>query len=93
MIIGIQRGLDSLKKELEQKGYNVVYYDQYKNLVDVYVYNSHEVEGVYNNIEVTNSSLNFSDRKNMGVLMINTRNKNVDQIEDIIHHRYYSPLF
>lgn len=39
MIISVQRGMDGIKSYLENKGYRVVYADEYPHPPDAYIYN------------------------------------------------------
>lgn len=93
MIIGIQSGLEGLMAGLQSKGYPVRVMDNFINHVDVYIYNSSKVEGLLHQLDSgpTNSYGNcYGDT--YGILMINARGKNVNDIECIINSRCYSRL-
>lgn len=82
----IQSNLEQLKRQLEELGYNVVSDDKASN-GDVYVY---EADG--NDINYYNrmkSSLDVQDT----MFLINAKRKNIKEIDYMIKHRSYSPLF
>jgi len=92
IIIGIQKGLDNIKKALERRGYEVVDVENYGYPVDAIIYegNSFQVSHISrNNMPV----MGLGFRPNYGVLIINSQDKSVDQIEDMLKTRYYNPLF
>ncbi|WP_058486384.1 YkuS family protein [Defluviitalea phaphyphila] len=96
MIIGIQRGLEGIKEKLEERGYKVVYEDEYNYPVDAYIYIDHPNWMEENNsigVVLTSSVQKRAKHKHNGILFINGKNKSIDEIEQIINNRVYSPLF
>lgn len=96
MVIAIQRGLEGLKEKLEQRGYRVYYEDEYTHPVDAYIYNNHSniMDTDYDFGSALTSSIEKRYNHNhRGVLLISAKNKNIEQIEQIINNRVYSPLF
>ena len=96
MIVAIERGLEGFKEKLEQRGYQVVYHEDYSYPVDAYIYMNHSNWMEVNEDlwpELTSSVEKRSKHKLHGVLMINAQNKSIDQIEQILNNRVYSPLF
>ncbi len=95
VIIGIQKGLDSLKEQLEKRGYYVVEAEQFQHGVDVYIYRGIQAEGVLENFSVTKQApmAGIRDSSSLGVLMINAYNKTIDEIEEILQNRVYTSLF
>ncbi|NMA82666.1 MAG: hypothetical protein GX962_02235 [Epulopiscium sp.] len=97
MIIGIQRGLDQLKEQLKERGYYIVEVDQYRHPIDAYVYTATQADGILENLAVTNQVYTgpepYDSQSSMGVLMVNAYNKTVEEIEQILRERVYTPLF
>lgn len=91
MIIAVQRGLENLKKELENRGYEVFYIGEHKT-ADAVLYNEVDTYPYY---EVNNLSLAVSDDTNhaYGALLLNVTNKSTEEILSILERRTYSPLF
>jgi len=96
MVVAIARGLEGIKEKLEQRGYQVVYEDEYPYPVDAYIYINHpnwmELSDEIRP-ELTSSVEKRSNHKHHGVLIINAQNKSIDEIEQILNNRVYSPLF
>ncbi len=96
MIVGIQKGLEELKKQLQNKGYYVVEVEKYKHPIDAYVYIGTRAEGVIEGLSITNqfyTGMESRESKGLGVLMINAYNKTIEEIEQILQDRVYTPLF
>ncbi|NLM13227.1 MAG: hypothetical protein GX209_05735 [Epulopiscium sp.] len=96
MIVAIARGLEGFKEKLEQRGYQVVYEDEYSYPVDAYIYINHPNWMEFSDEirpELTSSIEKRSQHKHQGVLIINAQNKSIDEIEQILNNRVYSPLF
>ena len=96
MIVGIQRGLEGYKKRLEERGYRIYYEDEYNYPVDAYIYMTHPniMDTDYDHGPTLTASIEKrSNHKHSGILLINALNKDIDQIEEILNNRVYSPLF
>lgn len=92
MVVAVQKELNKLKKELSEKGFEVVDLEGYSYPIDAMVYegNAFQVSYISRNNMPENS---LSSRANYGVFMINATGKSADEIEDMLRTRYYSPLF
>lgn len=92
MVIAIQRGLENIKAELENRG-NEVFYIGENRIADAVLYKEIEMYPYY---EVNNvpSAVSASVNGNMsyGVLLVNVTNKSIDDIINILKTRVYSPL-
>lgn len=92
MVIAIQRGLESLREELERRGYEVFYIGEnrvadavlYKEL-DAYPY--YEASGLQ-----SAASASSGGNTAFGSLLVNVRNKSMEDIFRILEKRLYSPL-
>lgn len=82
--IAIQEGLDYIKEALQNKGYQVVGYDD-RGHIDAIVYKS-----ISSSMENVNNS---EDGNIHGAILINATNKTIDEIEYIIETRRYERLF
>ncbi|NLM59835.1 MAG: YkuS family protein [Clostridium sp.] len=92
MVVAVQSGLENIKKELKKRGFEVVDLETYNYPIDAIVYegNSFQISHISrNNMPEMNSGL----RANYGVFIINSLGKSIDEIEDMLKSRYYSPLF
>ncbi|MTI68514.1 MAG: hypothetical protein FH753_18190 [Firmicutes bacterium] len=83
-IIGIQQGLDDIKKGLISLGYNVIDLDE-NDYMDVLVYKANGEDVSYSNMT---NNLNSK-----GILLINATDKSIEDIDYMIKKRVYSPLF
>lgn len=82
--IAVQQGLEGIGKELRNRGYEVVGYDD-RGYIDAIVYKS---------IDSSMGSVNNSAEGNIyGAILINATGKTVDEIEYIIETRRYGNLF
>lgn len=81
MIIGIQKGLTKVKEYLLNRGFEV---EENLSNVDIFIYDSVDYNGFYNLVD-TNS--------NEGTMLINSHNKSMDEVENIIIQKRYSKLF
>jgi len=95
MVIAVEDGLEDISKELKGKGYTMVNYLEYKGIVDAFIYKDDMINGIshyQDNVMmgVTNSN---STNELQGVFVINANNKSVNQIEEMLKNRVYSPLF
>lgn len=92
IIIGILKGLDHVKNELEKRGYEVVYVEDYSYPIDAIIYQGSSFQMSYisrNNMPIVNAGV----RPNYGVLIINYKGQSVEEIENTLKKRCYSPLF
>ncbi|NLM50008.1 MAG: hypothetical protein GX196_03540 [Clostridiaceae bacterium] len=87
MIVAVQKGLNELKEQLRNMGYDVVTYLEYDHPIDAIV---------YENIDISQnlfSSNYHSFDGNFGILMVNAKNKTAQEIDAILKKKVYSPLF
>lgn len=92
MVVAVEKALSDLKKALRDRGFDVVSLEDYNYPIDAIVYegNAFQVSHVSRN---NMPEATMSTRNSYGVFMINAVGKSVDEIEDMLKHRYYSPLF
>jgi hypothetical protein len=92
IVVAIQKGLDEIKRELSLRGYEVVDIESYNYPIDAMIYegNSFQISHVSRN---NMPEMIMGKRANYGVFIINSLGKSVDEIEDMLKTRYYSPLF
>lgn len=85
-IIAIQSGLERIGKELEARGYEVVH-EKFEGFVDAILYDSDRSPLSYLN--------NFDNVIDMdrGALVINARERGIDDIIFAIERRSYESLF
>jgi hypothetical protein len=92
IIVAVQNSLLNIKHELGNRGYTIVDLENYNYPIDAAIYEGNSFQISYisgNNMpEMSNSK-----RSSYGVLIINSLGKSVDEIEDMLKTRYYSPLF
>lgn len=88
----MQNGLDKIKSELIKRGYDVVNAENYNYPIDAIIYegNSFQISHISRN---NMPEMGTGTRANYGVLLINSFGKSIDEIEDMLKNRYYSPLF
>lgn len=92
IVIAVQKGLDKIKADLEERGYVVVNAESCSCPIDALVYEgcSFQISHITgDNIP----SINSAERCSYGVLLINSTGKSIDDLEYIINRRCYSPLF
>ncbi|WP_459076756.1 YkuS family protein [Herbivorax alkaliphila] len=92
MVVAIERGLENLKNKLEKRGFNVVYIENYNYPVDAIIYE----RNFFNISHVSRNNMpeaTMGERCSYGVLMINSKGKTINEIEDMLKKRYYTPLF
>lgn len=82
--IAVQEGLEEIKQGLENKGYEVVNQED-SGHIDAIVY-----ENTYEGMQNLNSSM---DSNMYGAILINSKNKTIEEIEYIIETRRYETLF
>lgn len=85
MIVAVTPGLNTLAEQLRELGYDVVTYGAYKYPIDALVYSGESLAAA--NVISANTGGAF------GVLMINSSNKSVKQIDNALKNRTYTPLF
>ena len=85
-VVAIQSNLEHIGKELEARGYEVVH-ENYDGYIDAILYNSDSSKLSYLN--------NFDNVVDMdrGAMVINTKDKAIDQIIYTIERRVYESLF
>lgn len=95
MVVAVDYGLGDISGQLREKGYTIVSYPEYKGVVDAFIYKDQTASnmGSYENSEVGQSLENDTFGNTQGVLIINAKNKDLSQIEQILKTRVYSPLF
>jgi len=99
MTVAIQENLGFLKEGLEKLGYEVVYFNQINTPVDACIYYEEDND---NSLLMVNQQLNnvftsvrsdLQSNSNSGILLINAKNKTIEEIHQILTNRTYSPLF
>ena len=92
IIVAVQKGLEGLKQDLLDRGYEVVDAGTYKYPIDAIIYYGSSLQMSYisgNNMPEAGDGV----RSNYGVLMINSDGKNIEEIDLMLKTRCYSPLF
>lgn len=92
MVIAIQKGLENIKKELENRG-NEVFYIGENRLADAVLYKEVDTYPYYevNNIPSA-AEASVGGNTAYGALLINVTNKTIGDIMQILEKRVYSPL-
>lgn len=95
--IAISRELAHLMDELLELGYQVFFEDEISSPVDVFIYSNHHGEpSLYAANQrlssISNATSSVSEGYG-GTLLIDGRDKSIDQIRYIIENRVYSPIF
>ncbi len=90
MIIAVESGLEGIVRGLREKGYTVVRGPDYNTPVDVFIYKEGLMTKGPTTLDITNLD---NSSAYYGVLMINANNKSLEEIENILKNRLYSPLF
>ena len=81
MKIGIQQGLEEIKSDLENKGYQIIEKTEKAN---VYLYDNYDYNGIFTS---------FNTENNDGVYMINCHNKTIEEVEQMINNKEYTKIF
>lgn len=87
MVIAIEKTLNNLKAKLENAGYIVEDAETYKGAVDAYVY---ENNGFFRNGTMNNILQNSTN--DIGILMVNAKNKTAEEVMDILNRRIYGNI-
>ncbi|KNF07093.1 hypothetical protein CLPU_25c00030 [Gottschalkia purinilytica] len=91
MKIVVQDGLDEIRTDLHNLGYEIVDIDSGENIEAViYMADGQDISYYSNIISMSNSQ---EDTGNKGTLLINAKGKNTQEINKIITNRSYSPIF
>jgi hypothetical protein len=92
IVIAVQNGLEEIKKGLKNRGYTVVDIEGYNYPIDAMIYegNSFQVSYVSGN---NMPEMSTGERNNYGVLIINSKGKSLDAIEEMLKMRCYEHLF
>lgn len=85
MVVAVTKGMHDVEKGLLQLGYEVVEYGRYTMPIDAVVYYGSHLDSA----QMTRS--NFGG--NTGILMINATNKSIQDIDNCLKRRTYTPLF
>jgi len=95
--IAIQDGLETLKEKLTSLGYEVVSSEEINFPVDAYIYyeqnDNQSLLMVNQRLNNIFSSVSPNMQPNYGTLLINAKDKTVEEIQQILTNRTYSPLF
>lgn len=92
MNIAIERGLEEIKRELESRGHQVFYIGE-NRVADAVLYKEVDTHPYY---EVNNlpsaAAASIGGGMFYGTLLVNVRNKSIEEILQILDKRLYSPL-
>ncbi|MCX7748044.1 MAG: YkuS family protein [Clostridia bacterium] len=92
IIIAVQKELHKIVNALHEKGYQVVDPETYNYPIDAMIYE--DAGFSISHISTNNMPLMASGQRNhYGVLMVNSKGKTIQEIEQILKNRCYSPLF
>ena len=89
MVVAITLEVEHLKEPLKGLGYEVVYLGKYDYPIDAMIFESFSPNLSY----VTNNNIPTNSTTSYGILMVNAKNKSLDEIDKILKTRRYSPLF
>lgn len=95
-VIAIQRGLEHIKDQLNRLGYKVVFYEDARCPVDALIYLEENNDNTLININKHLSqqyAMVSLPHHYTGTILINAKDKSIDEIVQIIERRAYSPLF
>ena len=84
MVISLAPEIMHLKEPLEEKGFCTVAFSKNSTPVDALLY--------YDENFISRNELLMNTQTVHGVLLVNVRNKSIDEIEYILQHKTYSPL-
>jgi len=92
LVIAIQKGMDSIKNELESRGHEVFYIGE-NRIADAVLYKDVDTHPYYSVNNVTAEIASPKSRNaSYGALLVNVTNKSINDIIRIIEKRVYSPL-
>jgi len=94
-IIAVQRGLEDIKSFLELNGYETVYTDEISSPVYACVYMESENKQVYSKLNslLENQLTGAVNGITQGVLLVNAKGRQPEEILRILSNRTYTPLF
>jgi hypothetical protein len=95
-IVAVQRGLDYIKNQLNHLGYQTVFFDEVNYPVDAFIYFEKNNSRTLINLNNYLSQQYMAQNHNIscpGTILINAKDKSIDEIVQIIEKRVYSPLF
>lgn len=84
MVISLSPEIMHLKEPLEGLGFSVVPFSQNSIPVDALLY--------YDENFISTNGLLMNTQTTHGILLVNVRNKSIEEIETILRYRTYSPL-
>lgn len=87
--IAIQEGLEEIKKGLISLGYEIGNINDENLSAILYKADGYDIN--YHNMITNMINDNTEDRQ--GTLLINVTGKTLDEVDYIVNHRTYSPLF
>ncbi|MCQ1531667.1 YkuS family protein [Lutispora saccharofermentans] len=92
MVIAVEKGLKSLKEQLESMGYECFYIGE-NRVADAIIYKDKDNQPYFevNKSSITNALSSYGASAH-GALLINAGNKSIDEIVNILTRRTYSPL-
>ncbi|MBC7765306.1 MAG: YkuS family protein [Hyphomonadaceae bacterium] len=88
MIVAVQKGMEHLKENLRLLGYEVVTYGEYHYPIDALVY-----MGSISSLSMHVNSSTDTEQAGKGVFLVNGTQKSVSDIDQMLKHRSYSPIF
>lgn len=88
--IGVQEDLKDIRKELENRGYFVTSMDGEDLDAVIYLNPKGEMPYLSNYI---NMNMGFNIVNEKASILINAEGKSIDEIEETIKNRVYTPLF
>lgn len=94
MFIAVDEHLTDIKSELKSRGYNIGHKDH--SHIGVYIYKNHDTIGDIQRIRQHHDSMKYhhgvDESSDIGMLLINAKDKNIDEIQQMIDQRTYSSL-
>ena len=103
MIVAVQKGMETTMQQLRKRGYDVVTFGEYNYPIDSIVYSGQGLESSYiksNNIPNLTAEMSIEGHgkrtqadRSYGVLMVSAQHKSIDEIDQILKNKVYSPLF
>ena len=92
MVIAIQKGLENIKKELEDRGHDVFYIGE-NRVADAVLYKEFDAYPYYESSGIpSGASASIGGNTAFGSLLVNVTNKSMEEIDRILEKRVYSPL-